>query len=170
MTTITITDALRGEHGVFYAQFDHIEGGLATVDLAGLKTQGALLASALAPHAHLENDILFPALERELGGDGGPLTVFRAEHAEIEDALEKLQTLRELSRHHDDIEGTLQRLPRVEDVAVARRLVGQTLAIARDHFSKEEHMLFPMAEQMLSEDALERLGEQWAAQRHVVLA
>ena len=167
---ITITDALRGEHGVFYAQFDLIESGLQTVTLAGLQAQGALLASALTPHAHLENDMLFPALERELGGEGGPVTVFRAEHAEIEGALEKLQTLRELSLHHDGVEGTLQRLTRVEDVAEARKLVRQTLDIARDHFSKEEHMLFPMAEQMVSEEALGRLGEQWAAQRHVVLA
>lgn len=167
---ITITDALRGEHGVFYAQFEHIESGLATVSLASLQAQGALLASALAPHAHIENEILFPALEQELGGEGGPVSVFRAEHAEIEGALEKLQTLRELSRNHDDIEGRLERLPRVEDIAEARRLVRQTLDVARDHFSKEEQMLFPMAEQMLSEDALERLGEQWAAQRQVVLA
>jgi regulator of cell morphogenesis and NO signaling len=164
-----IIDALRAEHGVFYAQFELLEAANDTASLAALQAQGALLAAALASHAHIENDILFPALERELGGEAGPLALFRAEHALIEGALDKLQTLRELSCDHGAIEGALQRLPCAGDIAEARALMQQALAVARDHFSKEEHMLFPMAEQVLAERQLESLGEAWAAWRHVTL-
>lgn len=51
-----ITDAFLGEHGVFYAQFDHLESLLTTGPSAEcVREQAGLLASALAPHAQLEN-------------------------------------------------------------------------------------------------------------------
>ena len=144
-----ITDAMRGEHGVFYAQFDWIENGLADATLPIMQTQGALLASALAPHAHLEDDLLLAAMERRADG-GGPTEVFRNEHAEIESALEALQAAR-------DADG-------------ARELMQHALDAARDHFAKEERMLFPNAELALTEGTLTELGEEWAAQRHIALA
>src|SRR5574341_1358167 len=53
-----ITDALKGEHGVFYAQFRFIEESLDGENLATLKALGAMLAAALAPHAHIEDESL----------------------------------------------------------------------------------------------------------------
>jgi iron-sulfur cluster repair protein YtfE (RIC family) len=161
-----ITDALRGEHGVFYAQFDRLEQTLDTYALALIQAQGALLAAGLAPHAHIENDVLFPVLENHLGEEG-PTRVFRMEHEEIE---AKLQELKELQGMHDEIEGALARLPQLDDVGEARRLVREALYAAREHFAKEENMLFPMAEQILDERTLKALGAQWAERRSVVLA
>ena len=165
-----ITDALRGEHGVFYAQFDQLERDLDGVALPVLQAEGALLAAGLAPHAHIENELLFPALENDLGGEGGPLDVFREEHAKIEDSLQKLQALRALADQHDDIEGALARLPSAASAAEARVLLRGALSVAREHFAKEEQMLFPMAEQILGEQQLAQLGEAWAARRSVVLS
>lgn len=165
-----ITDALRGEHGVFYAQFDRFEQTLAVSSLAAIQAQGALLAAGLAPHAHIENEILFPTLEARMGGEFGPIPVMRAEHAEIESSLLRLQELRELTRAHDDIDGALARLPETRDVAEARQLVRQVLDTARDHFAKEENMLFPMAEEMLDAPTLHDLGGQWAQRRGVEVA
>jgi len=79
-----LTEALLGEHAVFYAQFDHLVQTVPGVgDLTIIQAQTALIASALATHAQLEEDLLFKALDPHLG-EMGPLAVMRMEHQEIE--------------------------------------------------------------------------------------
>lgn len=165
-----ITDVLKGEHGVFYAQFDLIEQMLGESSLAVIKAQGALLAAGLAPHAHIENEVLFPALEAKMGGEFGPIPVMRAEHAEIEGSLTRLKELRELAHTHDEIEGALARLPESGDAAEARQLVRNVLDVAREHFAKEEQVLFPMAEEMLDRMTRQELARVWAERRRVMVA
>ena len=144
MRAPTITDALLGEHGVIYALLEQLTSR--PFDSAEeARAQAAELAAGLATHAHLEDELLFVALEVPLGPNGGPLAVMRAEHAEVE--------------------GTLERLTRVEDVQEAETLADHLATVAREHFAKEEQVLFPMAEELLGEEALRSLGEQWAAQR-----
>lgn len=145
-----ITDALLGEHGAFYAQFDHLEGVVPeTNTLALIQAQGALLAASLEIHAQLENELLIAALERRLG---------------TYEAL--LEAMRE---DHENIEGALSRLPEIRDLTEAQDLVLDTVQAARNHFLKEEHALFPMAEQELDRETLNQLGVQWAERRGVVL-
>jgi hemerythrin-like domain-containing protein len=140
----TITDALLGEHGVIYQLLEHLTSRpFGSAEEA--RIQAAELAAGLGTHARIEDDLLFVALEEELGPNGGPLAVMRAEHAEVEE--------------------TLERLTRVEDVDEAEELAARLVTVARGHFEKEEQVLFPMAEQLLGEEALRALGEQWAAQR-----
>jgi len=139
-----ITDALLGEHGVIYTLLEHLTSR--PFDSAEeARIQAAELAAGLATHARIEDDLLFVALEGPLGPNGGPLAVMRTEHAEVE--------------------ATLERLTQVEDVQEAEALAGHLVKVAREHFEKEEQVLFPMAEQLLGEEALRSLGEQWAAQR-----
>ncbi|MBI4674274.1 MAG: hemerythrin domain-containing protein [Chloroflexi bacterium] len=172
-----ITDALRGEHGVFYAQFTLMQNTVDAATLNTIQTQGAMLAVALGSHAQIEDEILFPALEAEIG-EHGPTRVMREEHVHIEELLmqlqlrqlPQLQTVRELTQAHDDIEGKLAQLPDVTSVDDARTMVYDLLYAAREHFAKEENVLFPLAEQLLSARALEELGAQWAERRGVVLA
>ena len=143
-----ITEALLGEHGVFYAQFDHMERVVPRMaNLPLVQSQGALLASALAPHAHIENDLLFHAMESHLPSDSGPLAVMRQEHEEIEGALKRLLEAREVEE--------------------AQRLLQYAIDTARGHFAKEEQILFVMAAQLLGARALEQLGQQWAETRRV---
>ena len=142
-----ITDAFLGEHGVFYARFSHLEEVFPqTESLEEVHAQAALLTAALATHARLEEDLLFTSLDPHLG-PMGPLTVMRAEHNEIE--------------------GTLTRIPEVKDLVEARGLLLHALQVARQHFAKEEQVLFPMANQILGEETLTRLGAQWAERRSV---
>jgi iron-sulfur cluster repair protein YtfE (RIC family) len=144
-----ITDALLGEHAVFYAQFNHLEQSIPAADtLSQVKSQGAMLAAALAGHANLEEELLFKTLETNIGSIG-PLTVMRMEH--------------------DQIEGGLERLPSVLNLEQARELLLQIVEVARGHFAKEEQVLYPMASQALSAETLIDLGAQWAARRAVVL-
>ncbi|MBI3738739.1 MAG: hemerythrin domain-containing protein [Chloroflexi bacterium] len=160
-----ITDALKGEHGVFYAQFQFINDSLSSANLSIIQSLGAMLAAALVPHAQIENEILFPALEEKIG-ESGPTQVMRMEHAEIE---ARLRELKDLKGAHDEIEGALAKLPEIDKVDFARRTVQDILYTAREHFAKEENVLFPMAEQMLDERTQELLGLEWAKRRGVVL-
>ena len=145
-----ITDAFLGEHGVFYAQFSHLEQVVPQLaDLALVQAQGALLTAALETHAHLEDELLFAALEPHLG-QGGPLAVMRMEHQQIEEGLAQL--------------------PGLGDAASARQLLLQVVQVARGHFAKEEQVLYPMAQQALGGAKLEELGVRWAAEREVVVA
>lgn len=144
-----ITDALLGEHAVFYALFDHLERIVPTVDAVDeVKSQGALLAAALETHAALEDSLLFDALERRIGS-AGPLMAMRMEH--------------------DLIEARLQQVVAVEQLGEAQQLLLEVIETAREHFSKEELALFRIAQQALSPEVLTDLGEQWAAQRAVSL-
>lgn len=143
-----ITDALLGEHRVFYAQFGHLEESLPSLGTREeVQRVAALLAAGLETHAHVEDELLFAALEPYLGSAAGPLLVMRHEHAEIE--------------------GALARVGQAEDLAVARDLLGQAVHVAREHFAKEEHVLFPMATQFLGDARLSELGVAWAARREV---
>jgi regulator of cell morphogenesis and NO signaling len=144
MTAPMITDALFGEHGAIYRLLDHLlNARFTTAEEA--RVQAAELAASLAPHAHLEDELLFVAMEGPLGPNGGPLAVMRMEHAEVE--------------------GTLERLMEVEDIETARELVAHLSTVAGEHFTKEEEVLFPLAEELLDEAELRSLGEQWVTRR-----
>lgn len=142
-----ITRALLGEHGVFYAQFDHLEQAVPAAEtLAQVQSQAALLSAAIESHAQLEDELLFTTLEPHLG-QMGPLAVMRMEH--------------------DEIERTLARLPEVQALAEAQSLVLHAVQVAREHFAKEEQVLCPMAEQVLDANTLAQLGRLWAERRGV---
>ena len=142
-----VTEALLGEHGVFYVQFDHLEQTLlAVTSLDWVKAQAALIQSAISTHAQLEDELLFSAMDHHLG-QGGPVAVMRMEHEEIE--------------------GTLNAIPEIQDVeTICSRLLG-AIQVARQHFMKEEQVLFPLADQVLGSEQLHALGERWAERRRV---
>ncbi len=144
-----LTDALRGEHGVFYAQFDHLEQAVPAVeDLAVLKSQAAMLAAALATHAQLEEELLFQALDPHLS-EMGPLAVMRAEHEEVEAGLSEI--------------------PAFTDLAEAQQRLLRVVEVARQHFAKEEQILFMLADQSLDTKTLNELGAKWAERRGVMI-
>ena len=145
-----LTDALLGEHGAFYMLFDEIEAITATESaLAQWRGATTVLEAMVASHATLEEKLLFAALEPHLGKEQGPLAVLHAEHQEMERML-----------------GYMQQEP---DVDRAILWISEALTSARSHFKKEEHVLFPLAERLLGEEALIRLGAKWAEARRVTI-
>ena len=144
-----ITDALLGEHAVFYGLFDRL-AALVSGDgeLAELRTTVGLLGPLLASHARLEEDLLFSALAPHLGG-AGPLQVMRMEH--------------------DEIDRLLGRFSEAAELPDARSLLRSLDEVVRAHFAKEEQVLFPTATKVLDPALLIRLGEQWAERRAVRL-
>jgi hemerythrin-like domain-containing protein len=146
----TITDALRGEHGVLYRLLDHLETRIAGVTAETARELGALVAAAVEAHAHVEDDLLFVELETVLGKTAGPLVVMRHEHAEIERDLAALAS--------------------AGDAESARRVAVRLVETARGHFAKEEQVLFPLAEGSLTAARLGELGRAWAERSAVALA
>jgi iron-sulfur cluster repair protein YtfE (RIC family) len=144
-----ITDALYGEHGTLYALFAHCERSASAWELADLLLAGRVLDSVLLSHAELENGLLFDALDARMPGDG-PVTAMRAEH--------------------DEIDGYLAALREAEDEATARHLLVTAVSTAREHFAKEEQILFPLAEELLGAEILLGLGREWSLRRGVAVS
>jgi hemerythrin-like domain-containing protein len=148
---VKLTDALIGEHGAFYTLFNGIEE-IATRESAMAIVLGAVavLQTMVESHATLEEDLLFAALEPHLGKHDGPLAILRAEHEEMKRLLWQIE---------DTVDG---------DEAVL--LVEEALSAARRHFQKEEQVLFPMAQRLLGDEELTRLGNAWAEARRVTIS
>jgi len=146
---INLLDALLGEHAVLYRLFNELEQRLdAGIGLAGVQAAIAPVSAALLSHAQIEDEMLFPALEERIGPEG-PLAVMRAEHHEID--------------------GLLARIGRSGDPGSAVADLVAAIELARDHFLKEERVLFAMARQAIGDAELCRLGGQWAELRGVTL-
>ena len=145
-----LTEALCGEHGVFYAQLAHLDAVVDGYDLAQVQAAVGVLAAALAGHAGIEDELLFARLEPVLGAGPGPLYVMRFEH--------------------DQVEGALTAVAEATDVASARAAVHELARVAPSHFGKEEQVLFPMAQGILGDAGLLAAGDAWAARREVVVA
>ncbi|MHA2621555.1 MAG: hemerythrin domain-containing protein [bacterium JZ-2024 1] len=141
-----ITDGLLGEHAVFYAQFTRLG---ASLDSEGpvpeWKAYVSLIASALEPHAQMEEEIFFKVLESFLPSDAGPLAVMRSEH--------------------DEIRATIQRILDTSEPDTMRAEILHFLEVARSHFGKEEHILFPLAEQVVKPGMMEQMGDQYRTAR-----
>jgi hemerythrin-like domain-containing protein len=148
---VKLTDALLGEHGVFYVLFNHIEE-IADIEgpLAQIRGATTVLEAMVDSHATLEDELLFSALVPHLGTDSGPLAVMRTEHEEMARLLEQIE----------DADDTDQIVLWIEEA----------LSAARSHFQKEERVLFPMAQHLLGDEALTRLGRAWAEARRVTIA
>lgn len=141
-----ITDALRAEHRELTARLDHLEQLLrAGAPLAPLRAGAAQLTGALLSHAHIEDELLFSALESRIGAGNGPLAVMRAEHEEIDRGLAAI--------------GARQ------DAGDVREDLAQVIEVARQHFAKEDEVLFPMAEEVLDRGALEQLSAELLRRR-----
>ncbi len=113
-----------------------------------MREQAALLAAALVTHAKLEDALLFDRM-RSAGADEGLLDTMEAEHTTIA--------------------GLLTRAQGSHDAVVARAHLLDAVALAREHFAKEERLAFPLAESALGAGILTELGVSWSDRRDVYL-
>lgn len=136
-----LTDALRAEHVVFHTLFDGLQAQAPSLNnLEQIRTTASLLASVLSKHGIAEDELLNPLIDpylEELGQEDN----FHHEHHAIDDNLMKIVVM--------------------DSVEDARRLLRETVQLAREHFDKEERIIFPLAEKYISEESLLALGKQW---------
>lgn len=147
---MNIIDALLGEHGVLYALFDQAEEEASNArSLKDVTTVAGIVLRTLVSHAHIEDEVLFPAMEKRIGPDAS-LVAMREEHEEIRRILEGVR--------------------KAKQPASAAHVLSSALSLARDHFEKEERVLFGQARKALGCHALKELGDQWADMRRVAVA
>jgi hemerythrin-like domain-containing protein len=145
-----ITEALSAEHLVFHNLFDHIEAtapGMKTVH--EVQMVAAVMESLLKAHSDTEDDLFI-----------GPM----------EHCFEQYGQRDAFLREHQEMDGSLQRIRQSKSVDEARRLLMAAVAHSRQHFDKEERLVFPMAERMLKAETLEALGKAWMEQRDSAVA
>lgn len=140
-----ITDVLRAEHAVFHNLFDHIEAAAPRLKSLGeVKVLAALVDKVHEPHAKTEDDLFMEPLEHCFDQIGQQET-FHGEHLQIEEALGRVR--------------------QAKSVREAKQVLLGAIAMCREHFDKEERIVFPMAERVLKAKTLSELGEAWLRRR-----
>lgn len=142
--------SLRADMDLFYEMTEEIEyeSGPAVVQLfAQLYEQVATFTDKLKAHSRREEEGLFPMMFRRLDENDHTIEVMEYEHEKAEQHLEDFLTEAKLAGSAID-----------EDNAQALTVYAvQAHATLTQHFAKEEKVLFPLAESILSRDEMEEL-------------
>jgi hemerythrin-like domain-containing protein len=142
----TITEVLVVEHSLFRTLFERIENALPRLVTAReVKLLGSMVEGMLSGHAQTETSLAYSVLDHVLKEDG---------------------RLHRLHQDHHEIDGRLKRLQEVDDLAEAADLLRQAMAASREHFRREEEIIFPFLERVLKTRTLEVLGETWKSACH----
>ncbi|MBI2626537.1 MAG: hemerythrin domain-containing protein [Candidatus Nealsonbacteria bacterium] len=123
-------EELRADHEKILTELDKLEA-----DPEGYaKTFLEFTESFAEPHHHKEEEVLFPALEKKgIPKDGGPIGVMLMEH--------------EMKRGY------------VKELAAGKiEAAMKIVSLMRDHIAKENDILYPMAQQVLTEEELAGMG------------
>jgi hemerythrin-like domain-containing protein len=144
-----ITEVLMAEHAVFHNLFDHIEAAVPRLKtLDEVRLMATLVDRVMAPHSKTEDDLFIEPLEHCFEQIGQNET-FHAEHRQIEEKLAGIHKLKTL--------------------APAKKTLLTAIAELRNHFDKEERIVFPLAERVLKPKTLSDLGTEWLLKREAKL-
>ena len=66
---------------------------------------------------------------------------------------------------HELIDAALDKVQKCKDLKTAKKLLLGAVTATRNHFDKEERLVFPMAERILKARTLTELGAQWLQKR-----
>jgi regulator of cell morphogenesis and NO signaling len=105
-----------------------------------LKTQVENFKEELDPHSAREEGVLFPMMGEHIGTDSGPIAVMEYEH---EKAKSSLNTFLKKAENDVQIE---------DDMKYSAGFVKDACNILTEHILKEENILYPIAERVLSEE------------------
>lgn len=150
---------LKREHVPLYAQMNDFAHKAASIGqdadvpdwrpaLTELHREVAAFSEALETHSEREEAHLFTAMARYIGRDAGPIAVMEYEHE---------QARIHLARFTEAVEGASGPIG-AEEARHAAACAVQARMILTDHFYKEENVLLPMAERMLSGQEKEALA------------
>jgi len=145
-----ITEALMAEHVVFHNLLDHIERTAPHFKtLAEVKSLAAVLESTLRAHSRTEDTLLIEPLDH---------------------CLEQMGQAEGFHQEHREIDASLVAIKAARQVKAARELLLKAVAYSRNHFDKEERVLFPLAEKVLKSNTLRTLASDWMKQREAAAA
>ena len=145
-----ITDALLAEHVVFHNLFDYLERTAPKLKTAAeIRSLARLLECLLQAHSRTEEELIIAPLDHCFDQIGQRET-FHQEHDEIDANLKLAQIARTAKK--------------------ARGHLMSAVMSSRKHFDKEERIVFPLAEQLLTAKTLAGLWQTWMEQRNRAIA
>jgi iron-sulfur cluster repair protein YtfE (RIC family) len=150
---------LKREHGVLRQQMDDYARDAAEIgtdreqadwsrELLALNEKVGAFVRELDPHSEREEKFLFPLMAKYIGREAGPIAVMEYEHEQAKMLLSRFMA-------------EAERTDMPVGAARAKEIAANALrahALLSEHFMKEENVLFPMAENMLSAEEKEELG------------
>jgi hemerythrin-like domain-containing protein len=146
---IKITEALLAEHVVFHNLFDTVERVLP--DLKTLREVHALatvLSAVLKAHSKVEDELIIEPLDH---------------------CFEQLGQHDTFHQEHEEIDASLGKCLNCASLRTARDLLRRAVVGSRQHFDKEERLIFPMAEKLLKAKTLAALGDRWREERKAIV-
>jgi regulator of cell morphogenesis and NO signaling len=108
--------------------------------LEDLRVKVKEFVDRLDPHSELEEGVLFPLMAKYIGRETGPIAVMEYEHEQAKGNLKKFLELS--SQENQPLSA--------EQASEIASYAAKAQEVLTDHFMKEENVLFPMAETMLS--------------------
>lgn len=101
----------------------------------------------LEQHSEKEERLLFDLMKEHIGTAHGPIEIMEEEHEEIS------KNLAAFSKMAEEVAG----IPSEDDLSELYLFLQQAYEVMQQHFYKEEHAIYPMAEDLLSEKEKENL-------------
>lgn len=138
-----ITKVLSIEHAVFCKVFDEFESSLANCrTLKEVNLLASTVEGLLRGHGETETNLAYSALDHGLASKGEVDRLYQ-DHHEIDDHLKRVHT--------------------ATDLKEAKRLLKKALGATREHFRREEQVVFPILEETLQPETLAALGQELVA-------
>lgn len=131
----SVQELLTKDHRACDRLFAQAESTVAEADLTSGRAEFARFRDAMERHVNAEEQIVFPAFEERTGERLGPTEVMRREHKMMRDVIANMDAA----------------LAQQE----AQRYLGLSetlLVLMQQHNVKEESVLYPMIDQLLSAD------------------
>jgi hemerythrin-like domain-containing protein len=140
-STPTITQALILEHEILRQIFDQIESVLSRSQSARVvKSLALVVEGLLSKHGKIEINLVYSVLDH---------------------VLAERNASKDLYQHHEELDGHFARIHRTSGPAKASSLLKKALTATREHFRREEQIVFPTLEEILRPETLWTLGDQW---------
>lgn len=130
-----ITSALQNHHKLCDEDFAKAEELAQRGDWSACAASFGTFRDEMLTHFGIEEEVLFPAFERQTGMTGGPTQVMRHEHTQMRDLLQQLVDAL-AQKNADGFGGAAETL----------------LVMMQQHNMKEENILYPMCDQALDQD------------------
>jgi len=132
-------EAMTAQHRSCDAAFAEIEQAAHRKDWVAAAEAARIFITQTKAHFRFEEEVLFPALEAATPMAGGPVSVMCMEHTQMRELFGELRTAADN-----------------RDIAFLHDVVETLLLLMQQHNMKEENILYPIADQSLSDGLLGR--------------
>jgi len=137
----TISEYMSSDHHRCDDLFATAEEAAASGDWEKIAGELKTFLESMRRHFAMEEDILFPAIEKHIGMSMGPTQIMRMEHQQMRQLFDALAQAVE-KRDKDDYLGQTDTL----------------LVLMQQHNLKEEQILYRMADEALASDAAQMIA------------